>query len=151
MGKNEKEYLDDNVYQRAKKRIVHIINSFDKIFVCFSGGKDSLTVLHLVEEVYKEKFSLFNRSRFEDEPFKDVLQNETIFAEKLKTVDRRVRNSYHENNRTFVDDGISDEYILEFISDGNDKDKIKSDIVIKVLKDWASKANIAGKQIKIID
>lgn len=54
MAKNEKEYLDDNVYHYAKKRIAHIINSFDKIFVCFSGGKDSLTVLHLVEEVYKE-------------------------------------------------------------------------------------------------
>ncbi len=32
----------------------HIINTFDKIFVCFSGGKDSLAVLHLVKEVYQE-------------------------------------------------------------------------------------------------
>lgn len=49
-----KGYIDTNVYDESKKRIRHIINTFDKIYVCFSGGKDSLAVLHLVEEVYKE-------------------------------------------------------------------------------------------------
>lgn len=52
--KKQVKYLDTDVYSEAKKRIKHTILSFDKLFVCFSGGKDSLVVLHLVEEVYKE-------------------------------------------------------------------------------------------------
>lgn len=50
----KKEYIDTDVYTEAKKRIRHIIQTFDSILVCFSGGKDSLAVLCLVEEVYKE-------------------------------------------------------------------------------------------------
>lgn len=50
----KKEYIDTDVYTEAKKRIRHIIETFDSILVCFSGGKDSLAVLCLVEEVYKE-------------------------------------------------------------------------------------------------
>jgi len=49
-----KKYIDTNVYDEGKKRIRHIINTFDKIYVSFSGGKDSLAVLRLVEEVYAE-------------------------------------------------------------------------------------------------
>lgn len=49
-----KKYIDTNVYDEAKNRIKHIIDTFDKLYVCFSGGKDSLAVLHLVKEVYKE-------------------------------------------------------------------------------------------------
>ncbi len=53
-AKTSVNYIATDVYTEAKKRIRHIINTFDKIFVCFSGGKDSLAVLHLVEEVYQE-------------------------------------------------------------------------------------------------
>jgi predicted phosphoadenosine phosphosulfate sulfurtransferase len=49
-----KGYIDTNVYEEAKKRLRHIINTFDKLYVSFSGGKDSLASLHLVEEVYRE-------------------------------------------------------------------------------------------------
>ena len=49
-----KKYIDNDVYQEAKKRIKHIVMSFDTVLVCFSGGKDSLVSLCLVEEVYKE-------------------------------------------------------------------------------------------------
>lgn len=48
-------YIDTDVLTEAKKRINHIIDTFDKLFVCFSGGKDSLVVLNLLEEVYKER------------------------------------------------------------------------------------------------
>jgi predicted phosphoadenosine phosphosulfate sulfurtransferase len=50
-----KEYLNTDVYTEAKKRINHVIDTFDTIAVNFSGGKDSLCVLKLVEEVYKER------------------------------------------------------------------------------------------------
>lgn len=49
-----KKYLDEDVYQMAKKRIRHTINLFDNVLVAFSGGKDSLTTLNLVQEVYNE-------------------------------------------------------------------------------------------------
>lgn len=55
MGKlANKKYIDIDVYTAAKERIKNIINMFDSVLVCFSGGKDSLTTLCLVEEVYKE-------------------------------------------------------------------------------------------------
>lgn len=48
-------YIETNVYEEAKKRINHIIDTFDKIYVCFSGGKDSLVTLNLVEEVFNDR------------------------------------------------------------------------------------------------
>lgn len=50
----KKKYIDSDVYTEAKKRIRHVINTFDNVLVAFSGGKDSLLALCLVEEVYKE-------------------------------------------------------------------------------------------------
>ena len=47
-------YIDTDVYTEAKKRIKKVILGFDTIIVSFSGGKDSLVVLKLVEEVYQE-------------------------------------------------------------------------------------------------
>jgi predicted phosphoadenosine phosphosulfate sulfurtransferase len=52
--KSKVKYIDNDVYTEAKNRIKHVILSFDKLFVCFSGGKDSLVVLNLLEDVYKE-------------------------------------------------------------------------------------------------
>lgn len=50
----QKTFLDTNVYEEAKNRIRHALNLYDSIVVAFSGGKDSLAVLHLVKEVYEE-------------------------------------------------------------------------------------------------
>lgn len=47
--------LDIDVLTAAKERINHLIDTFDTLAVAFSGGKDSLTVLELVEEVYRER------------------------------------------------------------------------------------------------
>jgi predicted phosphoadenosine phosphosulfate sulfurtransferase len=51
----QRYYIETDVLSESKKRINHIIDTFDKIFVSFSGGKDSLVTLHLVEEVFKER------------------------------------------------------------------------------------------------
>lgn len=49
-----KHYINNNVYEMAKKRIKEAINISDEQTVSFSGGKDSLAVLKLVEECYEE-------------------------------------------------------------------------------------------------
>ena len=54
MAKEQRRYLDIDVYEAAKQRIKHCIEIFDNILVAFSGGKDSLCTLNLVKEVYRE-------------------------------------------------------------------------------------------------
>ena len=45
-------YEDRNVYEAALDRIDKIYNSHDEVWVSFSGGKDSLAMLKLVEEYF---------------------------------------------------------------------------------------------------
>ena len=54
-GTKKKQYIDSDVYTEAKKRINHVIDTFDTVMVAFSGGKDSLATINLVDEVYKER------------------------------------------------------------------------------------------------
>jgi predicted phosphoadenosine phosphosulfate sulfurtransferase len=51
----EKRYLEQNVLDAAKDRLRYLIDQFDSLWVSFSGGKDSLVVLTLLEEVYREQ------------------------------------------------------------------------------------------------
>lgn len=45
-----KKYQKDNVLEAAKKRVKVIFDEFERIYVSFSGGKDSTVMLHLVME-----------------------------------------------------------------------------------------------------
>jgi predicted phosphoadenosine phosphosulfate sulfurtransferase len=50
-----KKYVDQNVYDAAVDRINHVFDTFDTIVVMFSGGKDSLAVLHMVKEISEQR------------------------------------------------------------------------------------------------
>ena len=50
-----KKHLDKNVYEMALERIRYIYDTFDKVVVSFSGGKDSTAVLNTALEVAREK------------------------------------------------------------------------------------------------
>ncbi len=45
-----KKYLQKDVLTAARERIVYTFDNFEKIYVSFSGGKDSTVMLHLVME-----------------------------------------------------------------------------------------------------
>lgn len=45
-----KNYIEKNVYESAKERVSYIFDNFEKIYVSFSGGKDSTVMFHLVVE-----------------------------------------------------------------------------------------------------
>lgn len=47
---NIKKYQNDNVLIAAKKRISNVFDNFDRIYISFSGGKDSSVMTHLVME-----------------------------------------------------------------------------------------------------
>lgn len=43
-----KKYQEENVSDAAQRRIADVFDNFEKIYVSFSGGKDSTVMLHLV-------------------------------------------------------------------------------------------------------
>lgn len=50
MGLAIKKYQNDNVLTAARKRIKMIFDNFKRIYIAFSGGKDSTVLVHLVME-----------------------------------------------------------------------------------------------------
>ena len=44
----ERKYLDKNVFESSQERISYVFDNFKKIYVSFSGGKDSTVLLHSV-------------------------------------------------------------------------------------------------------
>ena len=99
-----------------------------------------------VETGYTESFLTYTKQAFEDAPYKTVLESEATFRDMLKRVDRRVRNSYHENNRTLVDDGLSDEFLREFIENTDSIQEIKSFISKRIMEDWVAIGSTAEER-----
>lgn len=50
-----KKYLQINVLDAAKERISMVFDQFDKIYLSFSGGKDSSVMMHLVLDEAKKR------------------------------------------------------------------------------------------------
>lgn len=91
-----------------------------------------------VETRFTGEFVSFIKQEFENAPYKAVLESETTFKDILKRVDRRVRNSYHNNNRTLVDDGLSTEFLMEFVEDAASTERIKVIISKRIMGDWVA-------------
>jgi predicted phosphoadenosine phosphosulfate sulfurtransferase len=53
--KNDLVYEDRNVYEAALDRIDRVYNSVDELWISYSGGKDSLVCLKLMEEYLDKK------------------------------------------------------------------------------------------------
>ena len=89
-----------------------------------------------IEKRYTDGFAEYVKQAFENAPYKAVLESEDTLKDMLKRVDRRVRNSYHENNRTLIDDGLSREFILEFISDEAAGGRIVDAVSRRIFEEW---------------
>jgi predicted phosphoadenosine phosphosulfate sulfurtransferase len=51
-----KQYQAPSVLEAAQERIRYVFDNFERIYVSFSGGKDSTVMLHLVmDEAIKRK------------------------------------------------------------------------------------------------
>lgn len=52
----QKRYLKTNVYEAAKERISWTFDRFEKVYISFSGGKDSTVMMHLImDEAIRRK------------------------------------------------------------------------------------------------
>lgn len=62
------QYLDKSVLEEARSRIIKILSKFDDYYVSFSGGKDSLVVLNLFDQI-KNEFGIKGKTKviFRDE------------------------------------------------------------------------------------
>ena len=54
-----KKYLEKSVYDAAYERVEKCFDTFNRLYVSFSGGKDSTTMLHIVAEVARKKNRTF--------------------------------------------------------------------------------------------
>jgi hypothetical protein len=96
-----KQLMDINVYEAAKQRINHILDIFDNVAVSFSGGKDSLVVLSLVEEVYAE--------RGMDEKVKVVFRDEELIKDvAFANYPRTIQGVYAYARDTITDANLLD-------------------------------------------
>ena len=105
----------------------------------------------IVQEIYKKQFSEFNRTAFENDTYKQVVDNEYEFDKLLYYVIKRINESHEkfDGKQSFEYDKLSNEFISEFIVDEKDKERIKLDVRTKILRDWALIASKTGQVSEI--
>jgi len=104
MPRFERGYLDQDVLTAAKERIIRIIDMHDHVFVCFSGGKDSLATLKLTEMVYEE--------RGIDKPVGVIFRDEELIPDDVINFVQDYYRSGNYNFRYFAVPLLSHKYIL---------------------------------------
>ena len=137
-----KIYLDKNVYDASIERIKYTFDNFEKIYLSFSGGKDSTVMLHLVmdeaikrnikigllivdlEGQYKLTIDHMNKCIDMYKDFLDVywiclpihLRNAvSVFQPFWKCWDKEVKNNWIRNIPLL---GITDENFFNFFRNG---------------------------------
>ncbi len=104
MNNNKIEFLTIDVLTASKRRIADIINSFDHVAVAFSGGKDSLVCINLVEEVY--------RDLGKKEKVNVLFRDEELIPEDVIEFVQSIYKSGRFNFKYFAYPTVSEKYIL---------------------------------------
>lgn len=89
-----------------------------------------------LEEIYIGNFADFNKIKFAEFPYSQVVENEQRFGDMLKRVNYRVMESRERHNFTFVDDGLSEKFIREFVKDPQMAGKIQPQIASRIMDVW---------------
>ncbi|MBE6815301.1 MAG: hypothetical protein E7522_07640 [Ruminococcaceae bacterium] len=104
-----------------------------------------------IQEIYKKQFSDFNRTAFENDTFKQVVDNEYEFDKLLYYIIKRINESHEkfDDKQSFEYNKLSNEFISEFIVNEKYKEKIELDIKTKIMRDWALVASKTGQVSEI--
>ena len=78
----QKMYINEDVYTAFCKRMDYIFSEFDNIYVSFSGGKDSGTLLQLVFK-YMEDNGINKRIGIFHQDFEAQYKKTTEFVERI--------------------------------------------------------------------
>ena len=77
-----KRYIGKNVWDATQERIKYIFDTFDNIYVSFSGGKDSGMVLNLILD-YKRKHGITKKIGVFHQDFESQYEETTKYVEKM--------------------------------------------------------------------
>lgn len=80
------KYLDQNVYEASNDRIDYILKNFKKVYVSFSGGKDSGVMLNLVIDKLRSNYPNRKVGIM-------ILDNEANYTLSLEFMHRMIRNN----------------------------------------------------------
>lgn len=142
----QRQLLDISVLAAAKERIRDIIHSFDSVIVAFSGGKDSLVALILVEEIYSE-LNIPGKINV-------IFRDEEFIPEDVINFVQEIYLSGKYNFRYFCLQLESEKYILgnkyKYIQWDKNRDHIR-DIPEFAITDWTKTYNQYTSDPKILD